>query len=294
MSNKPTRAMNIYRHIPDLASLEREYSPSSCVDDIQSYLDAYAQRSLEARQALRMRTHHYGDSPEECLDYFPATDDDAPLLVFIHGGYWQQLSKADASFPAIQCQRHGIAYAALNYGLAPAVSLTQMIERCRRAMEWLHEHATQLGFNPNRIIISGSSAGAHLAAMTLLTADQAMQPQLRGGVLLSGIYDLEPLLPTYVNEPLHLDLTTAKACSPMLALAEARHRLPPLLVAYGDNETSEFKRQSDEFASALTARGTSIQQLCIPARNHFDIVFDLVDESSLLGRHTLQMIAATC
>lgn len=284
--------MNIYRHIPDLATLEREYSPSSCIDDIQPFLAAYAQRSLLARQSQPMQTLHYGDAAEECLDYFPAAIDDAPLLVFIHGGYWQQLSRSDASFPATQCHRHDIAYAALNYGLAPAATLPQMIERCRLAMRWLHEHGRRLGFDPDRIVVSGSSAGAHLAAMTMLSPNGAV-PGLRGAVLLSGVYDLEPLLPTYINEPLQLNATTASNCSPMQALATTDHALPPALVAYGDNETSEFKRQSHEFAAALRERSSSVQELCVAGRNHFDIVFDLADEDSILGQQTLALIAAS-
>lgn len=283
--------MNIYRHIPDLASLEREYSPSSCIDDIQPFLDAYAQRSTQARQDSQPQTLQYGDAVEECLDYFPATHENAALLVFIHGGYWQQLSKADASFAASDCRRHGIAYAAINYGLAPQATLPQMIERCRRALAWLHEHGRQLGFDPQRIFVSGSSAGAHLAAMTLLPTQTPSPPWLKGAVLLSGIYDLQPLIPTYVNEPLHLDATTATQCSPVHALASTSSALPPVLIAYGNNETSEFKRQSTEFADALHSRARSVEQLCIAGRNHFDIVFDLADETTALGSAVLALIA---
>jgi len=285
--------MNIYRHIPDLASLEREYSPSSCVDDIQPYLDDYARHSLAARQSQRMQTLHYGDAPEECLDYFPAADRHAPLLVFIHGGYWQQLSRNDASFPAPACHRHGIAYAALDYGLAPEATLPQMIERCRRAMRWLHDHGERLGFDADRIVVSGSSAGAHLAAMTLLDPLHPAPAWIRSAVLLSGVYDLEPLVPTYVNAPLHLDSVTARHCSPMHALESVDVRLPTVLMAVGDNETSEFKRQSDEFAAALSGRARSVQSLCVDGRNHFGIVFDLVDDQRMLGQRTLELIRST-
>src|SRR5690606_31590705 len=110
---------------------------------------------------------------------------------------------------------------------------------------WLHAHGGRLGFDPDRIIVSGSSAGAHLAAMTMLPPDAPCPAYLRGAVLLSGVYDLEPLVPTYVNEPLQLDAASARQCSPMHALPAHAGGLPPVLVAYGDNETSEFKRQSD-------------------------------------------------
>lgn len=287
--------MNIYRDIPDVAELEREYSPSSCVDNLTELIQAYAERSADVREASpAMRTLRYGAHEDEVLDFFPVgSSHPAPLLAFIHGGYWQQLGKDDASFPAHDCRRNGIAYAAINYGLAPAATIAQMIERCRTALQYLYRQAGSLGVDRDSIVISGSSAGGHLAAMTLLTdwATRGLPGNpLRGAVFLSGVFDLEPLVHTYVNEPLGLDLAAAAQVSPLLRLADSSAPLPPVLLAYGENETAEFKRQSSQFAESLRRRAAAVELLCIAGRNHFDVVFDLADERTVLGRATLQFL----
>lgn len=285
---------NLYRHIPDLATLEREYSPSSCVADLHSLLTRYGEASESARaQFPNLITLDYGEEAAERIDFFPAGAGRAPLLVFIHGGYWQELSNRDASFPAVDCRRHGIAYAAINYGLAPATTLPQMIERCRKAVAMLYARARQLGFDRSAIYLSGSSAGAHLAAMTMLAPWRSYgvdAAAIRGAILLSGVFELEPLVPTYVNRPLGLTIDSARRNSPLLQLEGTGAPLPPVLLAYGEHETSEFKRQSAQFATALRQRAVSVELMEIMGRNHFDITFDLADERTVLGRATLSRI----
>lgn len=289
--------MNLYRHIPDLATLEREYSPSSCVADLKRLLAQYGERSEFARaQFPNLTTLAYGEDAAEHIDFFPAANTNAPLLIFIHGGYWQELSKREASFPAVDCRRNGIAYAAINYGLAPATTLSQMIERCRKAVASLYADAEALGFDRRAIYLSGSSAGAHLAAMTTLApwSTFGVDPSaIRGAILLSGVFELEPLVPTYINEPLGLSIDSARLHSPLLQLERADTPLPPMLIAYGEHETSQFKRQSVQFATAVRRRAASVELLEATGRNHFDIVFDLADERTVLGRATLSRIART-
>lgn len=289
--------MTIHRHISDLATLEREYSPSSCVADLKPLLAQYSERSESARARFpEFATLAYGEDAAEHIDFFPADDTNVPLLIFVHGGYWQELSKREASFPAIDCRRNGIAYAAINYGLAPATTMAQMIERCRKAVTALYAHSRQLGFDRRSIYLSGSSAGAHLAAMTTLAPWDSLgidPTALRGAILLSGIFELEPLVPTYINEPLGLTIDSARLHSPLLQLERADTPLPPMLVAYGEHETSEFKRQSVQFAAALQRRSTSVESMQVEGRNHFDITFDLADERTVLGRATLSLIART-
>lgn len=289
--------MNLYRHIPDLATLEREYSPSSCVADLKPLLAQYSERSELARSQLPdLVTLAYGEDEVESIDYFPAADRRAPLLIFIHGGYWQELSKREASFPALDCRRNGIAYAAINYGLAPKSTLAQMVERCRRAVASLYARAAELGFDRRAIHLAGSSAGAHLAAMTCLAPWAALgvdPAAIRGAILLSGVFDLEPLVPTYINAPLGLSVASARLHSPLLELTRTDAPLPGTLIAYGEHETLEFKRQSVQFATALQARAAEVAVLEIAGRNHFDIAFDLVDEATVLGQATLSRIART-
>ncbi|MFF5926664.1 alpha/beta hydrolase [Streptomyces hydrogenans] len=269
----------------DQRTLDRQYSPSSRVDDIGVFLDEYAARSARTRSALAVRADvPYGTEPCETLDFFPAARPDAPLLVFVHGGYWQELSKDESSFPARRTVPAGAAFAALDYGLAPAYRLEEIVAQVRRGLDWLVAHAAELGVDERRIVLSGSSAGAHLVLMALLDdwrpAGRHPADAFAGAVLLSGVYDLEPLRLTYVNEPLGLTEETARLMSPLHRLPE---RLPPLVVARGGAETDEFRRQHDDLVAAVTGRSPEVRELVVSHRNHFDITFDLDDPATALG-----------
>ncbi|HEX8892360.1 MAG TPA: alpha/beta hydrolase [Terriglobales bacterium] len=271
---------------------EREYSPSSCVDAPLPLLAAYAARSREAEQRSVCRKDlRWGETADETFDFFPAVRADAPLLLFIHGGYWQELSKNDSLFAAPGCVTNGIAYAALNYTLAPKASLERIVEQCRRAVAYFHREAGALGFDPRRLFVAGSSAGAHLAAMLLVRGWQERfgldDYAVAGAVLLSGIYDVEPLIGTYIDAALHLRAEDAESLSPM--------RLPPgrrvpVVVAWGEHETGEFKRQSRAYASRIAAAGFRVSAFEAAGANHFDIVFGLADRTSSLGRATLALV----
>ena len=192
-----------------LAEREREYSPSTCVAAIEPFLEAYVARSRDAETRFRCQKNlPWGERPDEIFDYFPAASANAPLLVYIHGGYWQEHSKDESLFAAPDCVANGIAYAAIDYTLAPQASVGFIVEQCRRAIASLHRQASALGFDARRIYVSGNSAGAHLAAMLLVAGWQATyglgDDVVAGAVLLSGIYDLEPLMGTYIDAALHL------------------------------------------------------------------------------------------
>jgi arylformamidase len=278
----------------DAKTREREYSPSSCIGgNYQPFIRAYAERSAAARACTKGQLGlRYGKAPAQQLDLFmPAAQGGTrpPLLLFIHGGYWQELSKDDSSFAAGDCVPQGIAYAAIDYTLAPQAGLAQIVAECCAAFDWLHGQADTLGFDAQRIVIAGSSAGAHLAAMVALHAAGARQA-LAGVVLLSGIYALEPLIGTSINDAVGLDVISAQALSPALAPLAG---FAPCIVSWGEVETQEFKRQSREFAAALKTAGTRCTSLEVPQRNHFDIVFDLADAHTALGAATLALIRST-
>jgi len=275
-----------------LAEREREYSPSSCVAAIEPFLDEYVARSRDAETRLRCRKNLlWGERPDETFDYFPAASADAPLLVYIHGGYWQELSKEESLFAAPDCVGNGIAYAAIDYTLAPRASVGTIVEQCRRAIASLHRQAAALGFDARRIYVAGSSAGAHLTAMLLMQGWQAAyglaDDVVAGAVLLSGVYDLEPLMGTYIDAPLHLTDADVAALSPLRLKAGRPVRT---IVAWGENETAEFKRQSREFAAALVSAGFPVSAFELAGTNHFDIVFGLAQRGSVLGDATLEMI----
>lgn len=276
----------------DQAELDVQYSPSSRVADIGFYLDEYALRSRAARELLPVRTFHYGPSQAERVDFFPARQPGAPLHVFVHGGYWQQLSVAEAAFAAPAMVRAGCAFAALGYGLAPDHDLDTIVAMVRRGLYWLSRHAAALGVAQDGLHLSGHSAGAHLVAMSVLTGPwpdgRATADAVASATLLSGIYDLEPIRHSYVNAPLRLDAEAAARNSPVHHL---RGCPPPVLVARGGQETAEFGRQQDEFVAALRAHGFAVDDLVVAHRNHFDLPFDLAAPDSLLGRAVLGTMA---
>src|SRR5271168_3345689 len=278
-----------------LAERERQYSPSSCVAAIEPFIDAYIARSRDAERQFRCQKNlPWGERPDEIFDYFPAASAHAPLLVYFHGGYWQEHSKEESLFAAPDCVANGIAYAAIDYTLAPRASVGFIVEQCRRAIASLHRQATALGFDARRIFVSGNSAGAHLAAMLLVEGWQAAyglsDDVVAGAVLLSGIYDLEPLMGTYIDAALHLTDADVAALSP---LRLKMGRPVRTIVAWGENETDEFKRQSREFAPALAGSGFLVSTFELAGTNHFDIVFAMVNRESVLGEAVIELINGT-
>lgn len=271
--------------------LDREFSPSTLVDSLDHYLDDYALLSNNVRRDHAVQTDlRYGDGDEETLDFFPGTPG-GPVLVFLHGGNWQALTKDSSAFPARKLLDAGIGFAAVNYGLAPAFGLGEIVEMVRRCLRWLHQNANHLGFDPDRIHVSGTSAGAHLAVTSLLPEPDALpgsEPAhtVAGLTLLSGIYDLEPVRRSYINEALALDRLTAQRYSPVRNLPDV---LPPVVLARGDNETGECARQQALMAKELASR-TRLTELVVSGRNHFDLPYDLGARNTALGAAVLAQI----
>jgi arylformamidase len=240
--------------------LELEYSPSSRVASLDDEIERYRAASDRAVR-LPHQVLPTGERPDEFAVVFDVTDGPAErALVFIHGGYWQALSAWDSLAPAPQCVQAGRAFAAINYTVAPHATIETMIDQCTRAVEVIEQR-----FPTIIMTLAGSSAGAHLAAHVA-----CRRPDLVDRLLLaSGIYDLTPLVETYVNEPLGLDHDHAVALSLLGPRPDALAATQMLLV-HGDNETDAFKAQSARFGAAWVAPGVEVV-----GRHHFDLVFDL-------------------
>lgn len=266
--------------------LNQAYSPSSVASHYREIVLAYGDSSRRTLARANPSRLSYGEAPDEYVILFEHPEcGAASLLVFFHGGYWQDLSADDSCFPADSLLSGGMAYAAVNYTLAPHASVAAMVEQCASALKSL---ATAGRYD--RIVIAGSSAGAHLAAMLMSTDWQAWgltSAPFHAAVLLSGVYDLRPLVTTYINEPLRLDVQSASAISPSLSTI---HAAVPTVVCWGEHETDEFKRQSREYASHLTQAGAAVSCYEVPGRNHFDILFDLTDPASRLGADTIELL----
>jgi arylformamidase len=272
----------------DAATREREYAPSSAIGgDYAPYVAQYVADSAAAHASVpATRDLRYGPAPRATLDFFPAPPGVTRpgLLVYIHGGYWQELSPAASAFLAPAWHAAGYAHAVVGYTLAPAARLPEIVAECRAAVTWLHGHADTLGFDAANVVVAGSSAGAYLAAAC---ADRSAAA-IRGIVPVSGIFDVAPLIGTSINDALGLDAATATT----LDLLVADRAFPPSVVAWGEIETSEFKRQSQAFAARLVAAGTPCTTLEVPGRNHFDVVLELGDPATPLFAAARRLFAS--
>ncbi|MCG7521740.1 alpha/beta hydrolase [Ruegeria sp. Ofav3-42] len=254
--------------------LEQEYAPSSMIGgDLTPYLDSYAALSAQHRAQMEVIGNvSYGDGTAQVLDFFPAKGTGAPLHVFIHGGYWQALSQRESAMMAPALIEAEQSFATLNYTLAPEARISDMIEECRDALLWLAAHAPDLGFDPSRVTLSGHSAGAHLAAMVMATSADALARaglRVRDVILISGIYDLEPISLTSVNDPLQLTPVEVHDLSPILHLPAPG---PRYHVTVAKRDTPEFVRQSRDYAELLRKGGHSVSFDLKRGMHHFDII----------------------
>ncbi|MDX1710977.1 MAG: alpha/beta hydrolase [Rhodovibrionaceae bacterium] len=249
------------------------------------FFEKWAATSRKLREDLPVRTDlAYGSSSGERLDLFvPEGAQEAPLHVFIHGGYWQSLDKSDFSFLAPDYLERGIAFASLNYDLAPKARVGEMVMQVRRAVAWLHRNAGKHRIDAGRIFVSGHSAGGHLAAMTLLSDWAAFDlpaDTVKGVCAVSGIYELEPIRLSYHQPVVQLTPEDVDALSP---LRNQPASATPLVLAVGGEETEEFHLQQAELAERWSAAGVPLAEISVPGRHHFDIVEDLGDPGQALG-----------
>jgi arylformamidase len=209
-------------------------------------------------------------------------------LVFVHGGYWRALDKDDFSWVAPPYVAAGISVAVVNYGLAPATALMQIVEQVRRACAWLHHNARALDVDAGRMVCSGHSAGAHLTAMMLATDWPGVWPEfpqrlLSGAVTISGLFDLEPLTRAeFLRDDLRLDQVLTRALSP--AFLPWRNDVP-LVRAVGEHESAEFHRQSTLIAERWP-QACERELIAVPGCNHLSVCDAFADPGSALFQAT--------
>ncbi|NWH22580.1 KFA formamidase, partial [Grus americana] len=224
----------------------------------------------------------YGDGEREKLDVYFPTDPSGtfPVLVYIHGGYWQCLSKDESGFAAPPLVSRGVGVVAVGYDTAPEGHMDAMVLQVRRSLAFLAQQYPGI----RGIYLCGHSAGAHLAAMVLSTdwTEYGVVPDIKGAVLVSGVYDLEPILHTYVNDALNMSREVARRNSPMLCVSPAAPAACEVLVAMAQHDSPEFRRQSQEYGQALRAAGWSVSLLDLAGVDHFDIIEKLSEESFVL------------
>lgn len=271
---------------------DREYNARAMIPDHPAIFARWARVAQDVRAHAHARLDlAYGSSPKQSLDVFPAAHADAPLFVFVHGGYWRSLDKAEHAFVAPPLTARGIAVAVANYDLCPAVPIAAIVEETARAVAWLVREGASHGANPNRLVVGGHSAGGHLAAMMLARdwrADGFAACPVSAGYSLSGVHDLRPLVRFSGNADFRLDDVEAARLSPALVRPTSA---APLAIAVGGAETGEFLRQSQLMWDAWPAnrpRGMA-GPLVAPGRHHFDVVVEHGDGESALTRALLAL-----
>jgi arylformamidase len=231
----------------------------------------------------------YGDHERELVDIFRCGRTEAPLYVYVHGGYWQRGDKSIYSYIAQTFNAAGVDVAVIGYPLCPDVSMTRLLESIRNALAWLYRNATAHGISAARINLSGHSAGGHLTAMAMTTAWPGLASDLPADLLktaipISGLYLLEPLRHTTIGAALHLDDDETSRLSPaLLPIAQAA----PMLTIVGGAETPAFFEQTDRLVESWSRPGFVIDRYVEADSDHFDVVARLQSDDSEIFRRVL-------
>ncbi|XP_012516777.1 PREDICTED: kynurenine formamidase isoform X2 [Propithecus coquereli] len=279
--------------------LENQYSPSRWVIRLgaEEALRTYSQIGIEATRRARATGRSllhvpYGDAKGETLDiYLPHEAPEAfPVFVFVHGGYWQCGSKDESAFMVEPLIAQGVAVVTVAYDIAPRGNLDQMVDQVTRSTAFVQKRYP----SNEGIYLCGHSAGAQLAAMMLLAdwTKLGVTPNLKGFFLVSGVYDLEPILYTSQNAPLHLTLEDAQRNSPQLLMALTQPADPTchVLVIVGQHDSPEFQRQSREFYQTLCRGGWKASFEELRNVDHFEIIENLTQKDDVLTQIILKTI----
>lgn len=269
---------------------EVEYNNRARVPENPALMAGWARDAAAYREARGPRRIAYGPGPRHVIDVFAGDDQNGgkrPLVVFIHGGYWQALDGSWFSHMARGLNAHGIGVAVPTYDLCPQVSVADIVEDMRQATR-------ELAKLSDRLIISGHSAGGHLAACMLATDwtayDASLPPQLvRAAYAISGLFELEPLVPTSINKALRLDQATARAASPLLWQPPSHGSLDAVV---GEAESAEYHRQSKTIVDAWGKGGIATRYGIVPAANHFTAIAPLADPDSAMTLRLKELAGA--
>jgi arylformamidase len=281
----------------DQAALDATYDQAAYAPNREQLIERRIADSATARRRTgEPERVAYGPGEIEWLDIYRSRRAPAPIFVFIHGGAWRSGRSKDFAVPAEMFVRAGAHYVVPEFAWVQDVSgnLIVLANQVRRVVAWVGENIARFGGDPNRLYIGGQSSGGHLAAVALTTDWQCQfglpADFIKGGMCISGMYDLEPVRLSARNRYVRFDDATVADLSPIRHLDRLR---APLVVAYGTCETPEFQRQNREFAAAVEAAGKKVRLLAGEHYNHFELPETLGNPYGLLGRAALDLMGLT-
>ncbi|HWR87794.1 MAG TPA: alpha/beta hydrolase [Acidiferrobacterales bacterium] len=278
----------------DAAWFDLQYDNRRRVPEFAQHLARWRESSALARAELACHLDiPFTQAGAVSLDVFPAAKTNAPVLVFIHGGYWRSLDKSDFSFVAAPFVAAGAMVVVPNYSLCPAVTVDAIALQCAHAMAWVHRQAARFGGDAAHCVVAGHSAGGHLAAMLLAcdgtrVARDLPRRLVRSAVSISGLYEMAPLAAApSLQVDLRLTPDVIARCSPAAFAAPIGARLASVV---GALESEEFLRQNRLIRERW---GDAVVPVCeeLPGRNHFTVLDELVQAQSALQRRTLEWLA---
>jgi arylformamidase len=272
---------------------DRMYNNRAWVPDFANHLQHWTEQSKAARNQLRGLTDiSYGDGPNENLDIFPANLAHAPVMVFLHGGYWRALDKSDQSFIAPSFTREGVCVVVPNYALCPRVTIPDIVMQMVKALTWVWRYISEWGGDPSRIHVVGHSAGGHLAAMMMACqwqryADDLPADLVKSGLSVSGLFELESVMRSpMLQSDLRLDGAQVLRCSPAWMPTPAQGSFWSVV---GALESDEFIRQHVLIQQAW---GKACVPVCeaLPGLHHFNVLSALAESGSYLNRLALRFL----
>jgi len=280
----------LYHTFSTQEEIDQEYNPRFIVKNTDELIQSYF---TESQRVLREYSNRsavaYGPTPSETLDIFPAEKLCSPIHIFFHGGYWHSLTSRDFAFVAEGLVRNGITAVLVNYALCPSVNIDEIVSQSRAAAAWTYLNAEDFDGNPERISVSGHSAGGHLTGMLMSTdweKNYGLPPNLIKGFLpVSGLFDLKPFPFSWLQPKLLLTSEQVLRNSPVFLKPLYT---PHVMVAVGADESHEFQRQSKNYTIFLQNHGVPAEYLSMPGKNHFNIIHDFLGDGGPLCKKIIE------
>jgi arylformamidase len=265
--------------------IELQYNPRTTVPDVNIYIARGEKESQAARDRYAFQSDvRYGRGPLADLDFFPSAKPGSPLAIFIHGGYWRGRDKKDYTFVANGLMPSGCAVAVMNYDLCPNVTLPEIVQQIKDGLEWIASQAGAWGFDAKNIFVFGHSAGAHLIAAVLAQTGQPYQLKpglIKKAYLLSGVYNVEPVLDISVNEEIKLKPEQVHAMSPI------NFSFDPSVayeVIVGGAEPRDWIGESNNMAEHLKKQGCKVGHHVLAGLNHYSLMFELETPEGFISK----------